>query len=359
MTATITEPAIPGVDLAPEAHVVLPAGDMWDKEFRALWLAERQKGLGGSDLAKLLGFVTNQGPWTVWVDKHGRGKDYDTEALEFGREMEEPIARVFSRRTGIPLLNPPGMYVNTERPWMVGNVDRLALDRDTGEVIGPVECKNRHEFLLKDWEQGEAPDGPAIQTMWYEAVGGWRTGYAAACVGGNKLRWHEVPRREDLIQHLVEWAGDWWQRHVVEGEEPPPDGLPGTKDVLAHLWDVDSKGVAEVAVEQARNLRHRRKALKAAVKRAEHRLDEIDNTMRLLTREKAVAQTPGKKVAWTWKQTGQLDEAELRRKYPALVEEFTETRTVRVLNVDAFKAAHEAEYTACRARRLYVPAKEI
>jgi hypothetical protein len=81
--------------------------------------------------------------------------------------------------------------------------------------------------------------------------------------------------------------------------------------------------------------------------------------MRLLTRGNAVAQTPGGKVAWTWKQTGDLDEAELRSKYPEQVAEFTETRTVQVFDRDGFKARYEDEYTACRGRRLYVPAKEI
>ncbi|MFF4900541.1 YqaJ viral recombinase family protein [Streptomyces sp. NPDC001068] len=357
MTATITELTLPGVDLAPEARVVLPAGDMLDPAYRELWLDERLRGLGGSDVAVLLGFVSGKGPWHVYEDKHGRGKDFDTEAMEFGREMEEPIARVFSRRTGIPVITPPGMYVNVERPWMLGNVDRLALDPDTGEVDGPVECKNRTEWQLTDWEQDEAPDAPQIQNLWYQGVGGWRKGYVAACVGGNKLRWHAVPRREDLLQHLVQWTGDWWHRHIVEGEEPPADGLPGTKDLLAHLWDVKADAVAEVAVEQARNLRKREAALSAAIDRAQRRLETVQNTMRLIARENEIVKTPGGKVAWTWKQNGNFAGARFAKAHPDLAKKYEVTKTG--IDTKRLAAEHPAIYREFRARVLRVPAKEV
>jgi putative phage-type endonuclease len=357
VTAIITEPTIPGVDLAPEAHVVLPTGDMHDPAYRERWLMERQNGLGGSDVAVLLGFIKGKGPWHVYEDKHGRGKDFDSEAMEFGREMEEPIARVFSRRTGIPVMHPPGMYANTQHPWMLGNIDRLALHPDTGEVDGPVECKNRTEWQLTDWEQDEAPDAPQIQNLWYQAVGGWRKGYVAACVGGNKLRWHEVERREDLLAHLVQFCGDWWQRHVVEGEEPPADGLPGTKELLAHLWDVQVDKVAEVAVEQARNLRKREAALSAAIERAQHRLNEVQNTMRLIARENEIVKTPGGKVAWTVKQNGTFAPSRFAKEQPELARKYEVTKTA--IDTKALAKDHPDIYRQYRGRVLRVPSKEV
>jgi predicted phage-related endonuclease len=353
----MTEPTSPGVDLAPEAHVVLPTGDMNDPAYRERWLTERQSGLGGSDVAVLLGFIKGKGPWHVFEDKHGRGRDFDSEAMEFGREMEEPIARVFSRRTGIPLVTPPGMYVNNARPWMIGNVDRLALDADTGEVVGPFEAKNRTEWQRDEWEQDEAPDAPQIQNLWYQGVGGWRGGYVAACVGGNKLRWHKVRRREDLVQHLVEWTGDWWQRHIVEGEEPDPDGLPGTKELLAHLWDVKEDAVAEVAVEQARNLRRRAAALEAAIDRAQRRLDLVENTMRLIARENEIVKTPGGKVAWTYKQNGNFAPAKFAADHPELAAQYAVTKTG--IDTKALAKDHADLYRQYRSRVLRVPSKEV
>ncbi|WP_405759539.1 YqaJ viral recombinase family protein [Streptomyces sp. NBC_01420] len=357
MTTTL-EPAIPGVDLAPDAHLVLPSGDLSDDGYRTRWLEERQKGLGGSDIARLLGFIPGKGPWHVWLDKHGRaGSDYDTEAMEFGREMEEPIARVFSRRTGIPILTPPGMYANTARPWMRANIDRLALDADTREVLGPVEVKNRTEWALAEWEEEEGPEAPSIQNLWYQITGGWQRGWVAACVGGNKLRWHEVEHRDDLAQHLIEWTEDWWTRHIVEGEEPPADGLPGTKELLAHLWDVREEAVAEVAVEQARNLRRRHQALTDAIGRAGRRLSEVENQMRLIAREHEVVKTPGKKVAWTNKQNSTFSPSRFRAAEPELAEKYTVM--VPAIDTKALAKDHPATYRKFRARVLRVPAKGV
>jgi predicted phage-related endonuclease len=341
--------------LAPDAHVVLPAGDLYDPDYRARWLEERQKGLGGSDLGKLLGF--SGCPWDVYLDKHGRGTDFDTEAMLFGREFEAPIARIFTHYTGIPLIQPPGMYANNQRPWMLANLDRLAYDPDTLQVEGPVECKNRSEFVLRDWEEDEAPEAPAIQDLWYQMVGGWRVGWVAAAVGGNKLRWHKVEYREDLAQHLVEWTEEWWTRHIVEGEEPPPDGLPGTKGILAHLWDVTEDAVTEVAVEQARNLQRRYNALDEAIKRAERRRDEVGNTMRLILRGNEVAKTPGKRVAFTNKQNGPFASSRFKAGEPELAEKYTVM--VPAIDTEALAADHPLIYRKYRARVLRVPKRGI
>lgn len=350
---TLFDPVDEGLPYAPAASLLLkPTASETD------WHVARSTGIGGSDVAAILGLDKYRSPRHVYEAKHGRKDKGDSEAMEFGREVEDVIARVWSRRTGLGLAPSPGTLRNIERPWMIGNPDRLVLD-EVGGVVGPLECKNRSEWQLSDWEDDEAPDAPAIQTIWYMAVAGWETGYVAACVGGNKLRWHRIERDDDLIGHMVEYCGEWWERHVVDGEPPPPDGHPATKDLLAHLWDVKPEAVAQVDVDKARDLRRRRKALKDAIKRAERRVDEIDNTMRVTAGEKEIVKTPGGKVAWTWKQTGELDEAAFRKEYPALAAEFTVERTAKVLDRKALQAAHPDEYRKHRGRRIYVPKKDV
>jgi putative phage-type endonuclease len=357
VTSTITEPTLfdvadrTGLPYAPEATLLLkPTACETD------WHVARATGIGGSDVAAILGLDKYKSPRHVYEAKHGRKDKGDSEAAEFGREVEDVIARVWSRRTGLALAPSPGTLQNIERPWMIGNPDRLVLD-EVDQVAGPLECKNRSEWQLSDWEEDEAPDAPALQTIWYMAVAGWQTGYVAACVGGNKLRWHRIERDEALIGHLIEYCGDWWERHIVDGEPPPPDGHPATKDLLAHLWDAKPEAVAEVDVDKARDLLKRRAALKAAIKRAEDKLELIDNTMRLAAGENEIVKTPGNKVAWTWKQNGNFDPKGFAAEFPALAEQYT--KTVTVIDTKALKAAHETEYRKHQGRRLYVPKKGV
>jgi putative phage-type endonuclease len=147
----------------PTARVLLPASAT-----REEWSATRRAGIGGSDVAAILGLDKYRGPRHVYEAKHGRPDEVTSEAAEIGTEIEDFIARMFSKKSGVPIATPPGTLVHTEHSWMLANVDRYALwDEESGAVAGPVECKNRSEYQIDDWEDG-VPDSPAIQCHWYQ-----------------------------------------------------------------------------------------------------------------------------------------------------------------------------------------------
>lgn len=353
-TMTTTEQAgalvpVAGRPDAPTARLLLPA-DAPEEQ----WHAVRRSGIGGSDVAAILGLDRYRGPRHVYEAKHGRDTERDNEAMEFGRELEDVIARSFSRRAGVPIITPPGTLVHNENAWMLANVDRYALD-DAGAVDAPVECKNRSEYQADDWEDG-VPDSPAIQTYWYMAVGGWQYGWVAALIGGNKLRYHRLERDEELIGHLVETCGAWYQRHVVEGFPPPADGLEATTKLLGRLWQAKPEDIVDVDLAQARALRKERASLRAQIEALETALNRVENEMRLANEDAEVAKC-GAAVAWSWKQNGNFAPKRFREAYPDLAAELT--RTVEELDMDRLKAEHPDIYTKFRARVLRVPKKEL
>ncbi|WP_406501518.1 YqaJ viral recombinase family protein [Streptomyces sp. NBC_01590] len=361
--STMTLPTVPAVGdlVAPTARLVLPAGDLNDPAYRKEWEAARRLGIGGSEVAAIFGLDKYRGPRHVYAEKHGLDVVQETEAMEIGREIEDFIARMFSKRSATPIATPPGTLGHVDHPWALVNIDRYALwdedlpATDLANIAGPVECKNRSEYQLPEWEENP-PDAPALQCHWGMAVGGFDIGYVAALVGGNKLRWHVVERDEEVIEHLLDYCGTWYQRHIVEGFPPPVDGLKTTKDLLGRLYEVKPEVIAEVDLTKARNLRRRRAALKAAINRADQKLRLIENTMRDTSGPAEVAKV-GAGTAWTWKQNGPLSESEFRRVYPEIAGECT--KTVEVLDLDRIKDEHPEEYAACRGRRLYVPAKGL
>ncbi|MGJ3559015.1 YqaJ viral recombinase family protein [Streptomyces sp. INA 01156] len=260
-----------GLPEAPTARLLLANGDLDDPEFRTVWELERRNGIGGSDVAGILGLAGKyNSPRRVFEEKHGRSTFQETEPAEIGREIEDFIAMMFSKRSGLDVAMPPGTLQNLERPWMRANVDRYVLGSDGCPVV-PLECKNRSEYQIEEWEDG-VPDAPAIQCYWYMAVGGWTHGYVAALVGGNKLRWHRLERDEDIIGELVEHCEDWYERHIVEGFPPPADGLEDTTNLLARLWEVKADAVATVEVEKAKQLLADHASLTEKVKAAQ---DEV------------------------------------------------------------------------------------
>ena len=338
---------------APTARLVLPADA--PEEY---WHAARREGIGGSDVAAILGLGGGKytSPRHVFETKHGRPPEVNSEAAEVGREIEGFIAGLFSKRSGVRIGNPPGTLAHVDYPWMRVNVDRYTYGPDSDVVTGLLECKNRSEYQAEQWEDGAVPDAPAIQTHWGMAVGGWDHGYVAALVGGNKLRWSRLERDEEMIGYLIDYCGRWFQRHVIEGFPPEADGYEATTDLLAKLWSVKPETVAEVDLAKAKELRARRADLKAQEKTLAEALRTVENEMRLLTGEAEVVKSGGK-PAWTWKANGTFAAARFAEAEPELFEQFT--HLAPALDLERLKTDAPLTYAKYRSRRLVVPAKGI
>ncbi|KPI33376.1 YqaJ recombinase family protein [Actinobacteria bacterium OV450] len=336
---------------APTARLLLPS-----TASRADWEATRRLGIGGADVAGILGLG---GKWTsprhVFEEKHGRSTFKGNEAAEIGTEIEPFLAHLFTKRTGIRTAEAPGTLVHVDHDWMRVNVDRLTFGR-LGPASGVLELKSRSEYQADQWEDGAVPDAPAIQCHWGMAVGGWDHGFVAALVGGNKFRWVRLERDEEMIEYLVDYCGRWFQQHVVEGIEPPADGLEATSDLLAKLWSVKAETIAEIGVDKAKELRARHAEIKAREKAVAEELRLVETEMKLLTGENEIAKSGGK-PAWTWKANGNFAHKQFATAHPELAAEYT--HLVPALDVDRLKEEQPEKYAEFRARRLIVPAKGI
>ncbi|MFF2612280.1 YqaJ viral recombinase family protein [Kitasatospora sp. NPDC058046] len=337
---------------APTARLILPAGAPEED-----WHAVRRAGIGGSDVAAILGLDKYRGPLHVYEAKHGRDLFTGNEATEIGSEIEDFVAGLFSKRSGMAVMDPPGTLVNVDRPWALANVDKFVLwDEETRAVAGPLELKNRSEHQAAEWEDGEIPDAPALQCHWYMAVGGWECGWVAALVGGNKLRWSRLERDEEMIGQLFEHCAAWYERHVLEGYPPEPGGLESTTELLAKLWSVKAETVGEVDVTEASALRARRAELKARAKAVGDELTAVENRMRQMAGEHSIVKADGK-PAWTWKANGNFAPKQFTEAHPELAAQYT--RMVPAIDTDLLKVEQPDIYAQFRARRLVVPAKGV
>ncbi|MGW5930558.1 YqaJ viral recombinase family nuclease [Streptomyces anulatus] len=348
--SAVSAPA--GLADAPTARLLLPANATEEQ-----WHEARRGGIGGSDVAAILGLGGGKytSPLHVYEEKHGRPTFAGNEASEIGSEIEPFLAHMFTKRSGIRTEEAPGTLVHLDRPWMRVNVDRLTFEHP-GPASGVLELKSRSEYQADQWEDGAVPDAPAIQTHWGMAVGGWPEGFVAALVGGNKFRWVRLERDEEMIEWLVDHCGRWYQRHVVEGFPPDPDGYEATTDLLAKLWSVKAETIAEVDVAKAKELRAVRAELKEREKALAAETRAVENAMRALTGENEIAQAGGK-PAWSWKANGTFASKQFTEANPELAARYT--HMVPALDVDRLKAEQPETYNRYRARVLRVPAKGI
>jgi putative phage-type endonuclease len=334
---------------APAARLILPTGASYEE-----WKAVRRGGLGGSDMGAILGVDPDRGPLKVWYEKGGY-EEPETERMRWGKRLEQAIAEGFEEDTGVATLVPSGTFQSIEHPWAVANPDRWGL-RD-GVIVGPVELKNKTEYLADRWEDvDEAPHQPAVQAHHYRGVCGHKGSWVVALVGGNRLRvfWQEA--NPELTAEMFRLGGEWWERHIVEGARPKADGLKRTTDFLAALYDVKPEQVAEVEVTEARALRLKYASLKDQTKALEEQLTEVTNLMRDSAGEAEVVKS-GKGVAWSWKANGAFKKREFREAEPEMAAKYT--HTVEEIDTDALAAEHPEIYAKYRARVLRVPKKEI
>src|SRR5690606_9681273 len=124
------------------------------------WLQERRHGIGGSDVAAMLGLSPYMTPLELYHHKRGEipTPEREGEWLEWGQALEEPIAQRFARETGRTVLAPwQALGTSPDEPYIV-LVDRehpflrVSLDRffvDAADERGTLEIKNTSEWKGK------------------------------------------------------------------------------------------------------------------------------------------------------------------------------------------------------------------
>lgn len=60
------------------------------------------------------------------------------------------------------------------------------------------------------------------QCMWYLAVTGLETCHIAALIGGQRYIESRIECDEETIAEMLRIAGEWWQRHIIDGVPPEP-----------------------------------------------------------------------------------------------------------------------------------------
>ena len=111
---------------------------------------DRKSFIGGSDIAAVMGMSRWVTPLQLWSEKTGKVEApdlSDNQAVEMGIELEESVARLWTKRTGRKVRRAPKNYTHKKFDYMRCQVDRLV--EGTDELL---ECKTASAWKLKEWE---------------------------------------------------------------------------------------------------------------------------------------------------------------------------------------------------------------
>lgn len=210
---------------------------------RENWLTARRTGIGGSDVASVLGLNPWRTPYDLWMDKTGQvPHGEENAAMHFGTILEQVVADEFVLRTGKKVRRDNQMHRTGKDNFQIANLDRVVVGEDA-----ILECKTANAFRADDW--GESQEDEIIanqvvtehkiplyyetQIQWYMGVCQKSKAYLAVLIGGQDFRIYCIAFNQTIYASLVEKCQAFWFENVVANVAPKPINIEDVKKLYA------------------------------------------------------------------------------------------------------------------------------
>lgn len=198
----------------------------------------RPKGIGGTDIAVIMGLNPWKSPMDLYLEKCGLvDSPEENEAMYWGLALEDALEKRYIRDTKFPVVRTEPLR-HPEHDWYVGSPDGI-LPLADGKILGGVDYKT----TSRRQDYGEAgtdqvPDWVATQAQWYMGLTGAEWWDIAVLFMGSRREWaiYRLPHNQEIIDNLIEAGRDFWENHIVSQIPPPLDSSEGTKKLLNILY---------------------------------------------------------------------------------------------------------------------------
>ena len=276
------------------------------------WEKLRMQGIGGSDVAVIMGYNPWKKPYALYCEKVGLVPPEDlseNEAVEWGTKLEPIVAQKFSEVTGKKLKR-CGTVCNPDAPWQMANFDRLIVGEDCG-----LECKTANAFKKEEWEGDNVPDAYYCQCQWYCHLSGLSGWWIACLIGGQHFEYKYIPRNDAFIQDMLEKVTDFWKNHVLAKVPPEVDGSESSTEALKKAYP-SSNGMEIALPSQANELFLRLDELDKTLAIIKEQQEQAKNQLKLMLGDNEIGVIGDRKVTWkTQKARATIDSKKLQKEY--------------------------------------------
>lgn len=201
---------------------------------KALWLEERRKGIGGSDIAAIMGLSPFKTAYQVYREKRKEVEDWGgNEATDWGSRLEPAIRQWYSDTTGRSVKVPDKILVHPEYSFMLASLDGFT---DDGRVV---EIKTARSG--KNWgdpETNQIPDYYAIQVHHYMTITGFQVADVPVSIAGGSPSLYIVEADKEISEMIIEACAKFWER-VQAGNPPDPVTYA---DAVARFGKIKTEG---------------------------------------------------------------------------------------------------------------------
>lgn len=189
------------------------------------WLGYRRQGIGGSDVAAIMGVSPFATLRDLYNDKCGNPDVIQTEdnwvAKEVGHRLEDLVAKIFAYKTGYKVFAVRKLFRHPFHSFMQANVDFFVELPDGSIAI--LECKTTNYNSKEKWNDGAVPVNYEWQCRHYMSVMNLSCAYIACLYGNNENEfvYRRIDRDEVIEADMIEMEAHFWNEYVLGRIEPP------------------------------------------------------------------------------------------------------------------------------------------
>lgn len=288
---------------------------------RAAWLQIRKQGVGGSDVAAIMGLSHYRSAYSVWAEKRGLYEPddiSDVPAVHWGNVLEPVVgAEYAATHPDRKIKRVNAVCRSLSRPWAQASLDYEVEDPNLG--WGVLEIKTAGGRRAGDWEDG-VPVYYLTQVTHYLSVLDRPFADVAVLIGGNDYREYRIMRDPEDEAAVVAAVDGFWQS-VESGTAPDITGArdDGRAVFAAH------EGEAEVEEAEVSDAMRDYLAAKQAKDEAEQALTQATNRLKLEIGDRKGLDTDLGRFTWSRGTRKRLDTKRLKEEMPEVVERFTTT----------------------------------
>lgn len=196
------------------------------------WLTYRRLGIGGSDVAAIMGISPFATIRDLYYDKVGiqplieEDEESNWVAKEVGHRLEDLVAEIFSKKTGLTVFPVRKMFRHPLYPFMVADVDFFIIFPDGS--YGILECKTCNYNAKSKWDNDGIPINYEYQVRHYLAVMNMKKAYIACLYGNNENEFVIRSIERDMMEEedIIAQEEYFWKEYVEKRVEPPYTGKP-------------------------------------------------------------------------------------------------------------------------------------
>lgn len=226
---------------------------------REQFLLDRKKGIGGSDVASILGVSPFRTALEVYQDKTSPelALDEPTEDMQRGVRVEKYILQEYAERSEVQLNTNIPTIVDKEYPFMRANIDAMVIGQN---IV--IEAKST-KAPISSWEGG-IPEYYKAQVAYYAMLTDAEYVEVPVLFSGWKYACFTYWRDTCYEANIKEAVINFWENHIVKNIPPKPtstEELIAAYPVLTNEKTIKADNDIRQKVYQLQEISEQRKEL--------------------------------------------------------------------------------------------------